>query len=188
MGGCETNVLEDTSYARNSAYEACVVMQKVAENIWYNLITCLMGSTVEQDADDWQLALNWLLSDFFCVLGYGGFKSLPGILDCSRLHEAIQQDSSRSVFQEVWQKREQLAESIYSTLGKRHLAVLYLLCGYIEEACGTEVKKDRDNGYRAVANLKNIINGSDYTGIRKLVPAYLWIKKGMPLLQRDSIS
>jgi hypothetical protein len=183
-----TNVLEDTSYVRTGAYEAYAVMQKVAENIWHNFITCLMGDRVVLNEEGWKMALNWLLSDFFCVLGYGEFKSLAGILDCSRLHEAIQQDSSGSVFQEVRQKREQLAESIYSTLGKRRLSVLYLLCGYIEEACGTEVKKGRDNGYRAVANLKNIINGSDYTGIRKLVPAYIWIKKGMPLLQRDSIS
>lgn len=59
------------------------------------------------------------------------------------------------------------------TFGKRHLDVLHLLCGYIEVACGTEVKKDWDNGYRAVANLKNIINESDYAEIRKLVPAYI---------------
>lgn len=183
-----TSVLEDTFYVRNAAYEACAVMQRVAENIWHNFITCLMGDRVVLNEEGWQMALNWLLSDFFCVLGFGGFKSLPGILDFCRLHEAIQQNISRSVFQEVRQKREQLVESIYLTLGKRHLAVLYLLCGYIEEACGTEVKKGRDNGYRAVANLKNIINGSDYTGIRKLVPAYIWIKKGMPILKKDSIS
>lgn len=45
-----------------------------------------------------------------------------------------------------------------------------------------------DNVYRAVANLKNIIKGYDYTEIRRLVPAYIWIKKGMPVLTRNSIS
>lgn len=104
------------------------------------------------------------------------------------IYETIQQDGNYDGFQGVRPKREQLTKSIYSALGKRYLTILYLLCGHIQEACGIERRKVRDNSYRAVANLKNIINGNDYTEIRKLAPAYIWIKKGMPLLIRTSMS
>jgi hypothetical protein len=182
------NVLEDTSYVKSDACEEYALMYKVAENIWHNFITCSMRDMVEQDEDGWLMALNWLLSDFFRLLGYGGFESLPSTLNYSQLHEAIQQDGNCEAFREVRLKREQLAKSIYSAFGKGYLTILYLLCGYIQKACGIEVIKVEDNGYRAVASLKNIIKGYDYTEIRRLVPAYIWIKKGMPVLTRNSIN
>lgn len=182
------NVIDDTYYVKGNAFDDSVLRQKVAENIWNNCIARSMGDIVVQDEKGWKLALNSLLSDFFFLLGDNGINSLPSILACSEDCGTIQQNSSNDVCQEVYLKRKQLTKSIYSTFEKRHLAVLYLLCGYIQEDYGTEIENDMDNGYRVVANLKNIVNGNDYTQIRKFVPAYIWIKKGMLILQRNCIT